>query len=510
MSEEAKTVEKTPEDDRRPWLVSGVTGYMGGHLATYLLDQGLPVRAMARTPEKLAGRRWTERWPNCEIVQGDVLDPETLVGKFDGVRVAYYLIHAMCASKNYLQLEIDGARNFAEAAAAAGVERLFYIGGLVPEGAETQHILARKAIGDTLRESSVPVTEVRAGIIVGPGSAAFEVMRDALFHQPFLVSPPYVDRVSPPIALENMCKYAMELATMPEAAGEIFDAAGPDEMTYAEQMDIIADVGGIKPRKIFRIPFLTESMAAFFLPIVSSVPSSISGALIEGMRQNFTADDARIRELVPQKLLTFREATEAVFEAERNQPVYTRWVDGGFIFRGRNHKSAYYGKQATGNYWTKASPHSVWKVLCRIGGKNRYFYLNFLWTIREWMDFLVGGSGRKHYRRDPDVLELGDRIDSWEVIAMEPGERFTLRFGMKAPGDGVLEFEAVPDGEGTRIHATATWHPAGIWGLLYWYSLYLPHLVLFNGLTRSIGLEAERLEAESVRPDPSSSSESSK
>ncbi len=189
----------SPDDS--PWLVSGVTGFMGGHLAEYLLDQGVPVRAFARSPEKLVGRRWTERWPHCEIVQGDVLKPETLKGKFDGVRVAFYLVHAMCAGKNYLQLEIDGARNFAEAAAAAGVERVFYIGGLVPEGAETQHILARKAIGDTLREGQVPVTEIRAGIIVGPGSAAFEVMRDAIFHQPFIVSPPYVDRVSPPIAL---------------------------------------------------------------------------------------------------------------------------------------------------------------------------------------------------------------------------------------------------------------------------------------------------------------------
>lgn len=479
-----------------PWLVSGVTGYMGGHLAPYLLDQGIPVRAMARTPEKLAGVRWPERWPHCEIVRGDVLDPDSLVGKFDGVRVAFYLIHAMCAGRHYMQLEIDGARNFAEAAGAAGVERVFYIGGLVPDGADTQHILARKRIGDTLREGSVPVTEIRAGIIVGPGSAAFEVMRDAIFHLPFLISPPYVDRVSPPIALENICKYAMELAVMPEAAGEIFDAAGPDVMTYADQMRIIAEVGGIKPRKILRIPFLTERMAAVFLPLVSAVPSSIAGALIEGMRQNFTADDSRIRELVPQRLLNYREATEAVYEEERNQPVYTRWVDGGFIFRGMHHHSAYYGKQATGNYWTKAGPESVWKIMTRIGGDNRYFYLNILWTIREWIDWLVGGRGRTRFRRDPEVIELGDAIDSWEVIAMEPGERFTLRFGMKAPGDGVLEFAAVPEGEGTRIHATATWHPAGIWGLLYWHAMYLPHLVLFNGLTRKIGERAERLEAE--------------
>lgn len=482
--------------ERRPWLVSGVTGFMGGHLATYLLDQDIPVRALARSPEKLIGQRWTERWPHCEIVRGDVLDPESLEGKFDGVRVAYYLVHAMLAGKNYLQLEIDGARNFAEAAAAADIERIVYIGGLVPEGADTQHILARKAIGDTLREGRVPVTEIRAGIIVGPGSAAFEVMRDAVYHQPFLVTPPYVDRVSPPLALENVCKYAMELAVMPEGAGEIFDAAGPEEMSYAEQMGIIAEVGGIKPRKIFRIPFLSENMAALFLPLVSSVPSSIAGALIEGMRQNFTADATRIQELVPQRLLNFREATEAVFEEERNQPVYTRWVDGALIFRGMNHKSAYYGKQATGNYWTKASPAAVWQVMSRVGGTNRYFYLNILWTIREWLDWLLRGRGRTRFRRDPDVLELGDQIDSWEVIAMEPGERFTLRFGMKAPGDGVLEFAAEPDGEGTRVHVTATWHPAGIWGLMYWYAMFLPHLVLFNGLTRSIGERAEALERE--------------
>ncbi len=482
--------------DSRPWLVSGVTGYMGGHLAPYLLDQGIPVRGMARTPSKMEGYRWPERWPHCEIVQGDVLKPESLVGKFDGVRVAFYLVHAMCASKNYLQLEIDGARNFAEAAAEAGVERLFYIGGLVPDGAETQHILAREAIGDTLREGKVPATEMRAGIIVGPGSAAFEVMRDTIFHLPFLVSPPYVDRVSPPIALENICKYAMELAVLPEAAGEIFDVAGPEEITYADQMRIMAEVGGIKPRTIIRIPFLTERMAAVFLPLVSAVPSSIAGALIEGMRQNFTADDSRIRELVPQRLLNFREATAAVYEAERNQPVYTRWVDGSFLFRDQDHHNAYYGKQATGSYWTSASPEAVWRIMTRVGGKNRYFYLNILWTIREWIDWMVGGPGRTRSRRDPDVIELGDAIDSWQVVGMEPPERFTLRFGMKAPGGGVLEFAAVPEDGGTRVHATATWHPAGIWGLLYWHAMYLPHLVLFKGLTRNIGEQAEALEAQ--------------
>ncbi len=480
--------------DQRPWLVSGVTGFMGGHLAEYLLDQGIPVRALARTPAKLAGRRWTEHWPQCQIVQGDVLKPDSLRGHFDGVRVAYYLIHAMCAGKHYLQLEIDGARHFAAAAAAAGVERLIYIGGLVPEGAETQHILARKAIGDTLRAGAVPVTEIRAGIIVGPGSAAFEVMRDAVYHLPFLVSPPYVDRVSPPIALENMCKYAMELARLPQAAGAIFDAAGPNILSYADQMDIIAEVGGIRPRRIIRLPFLSERMAAWFLPLVSSVPSSISGALIEGMRENFLAADHRIRELVPQSLLKYREATEAVFAAERQQPVYTRWVDGGLLFRDHNHKNAYYGKQASGDYWTAASPAAVWQVLCRIGGRNRYYYLNALWFVREWIDRLLGGPGRRLGRLDPDHIALGDRIDSWQVIALEPGERFTLRFGMKAPGAGVLELEAIPEAEGTRVRVTATWHPAGVWGLLYWYSMFLPHLVLFDGLTRRIGERAEALE----------------
>ncbi len=480
----------------RPWLVSGATGFIGRHMTTYLLDQGIPVRAMARTPEKLDGRRWPERWPHCEVVQGDLFERENLVGNFDGVSVAFYLVDPMCAGEHSLQREIDGARNFAEAAAAAEIDRVVYLGVLVPDDSDSQHIMARKAIGDTLREGNVPVTEIRAASIVGPGSAAFEVMRDCVFHLPFLISPPCVDRLSPPIALENICKYAMELAVLSQAAGEILDAGGPNELSYADQMRIIAEVGGIKPRKIFRIPFLTAKMAAVFLPLVSAVPSSITGILIEGMRQNLGADDARIRELVPQRLLSYHEATEAVFKEERNQGVYTRWVEGGFVFRGLNHTSAYYGKQATGSYWTNASAESAWKVSTRIGGDNRYFYMNTLWTIREWIDWLFGGHGRTRFRRDPERFELGDAIDSWKVIAMEPGERFTLKFGMKAPGDGVLELAAVPEAGGTRIHATATWHPAGIWGLLYWYAMFLPHLVLFNGLTRKIGMQAEELEAE--------------
>lgn len=495
MNDDTTTAERPPGNSR-PWLVSGPTGFMGRHLTTYLLGQGISIRAMARTPEKLDGRRWPERWPHCEVVQGDLLDPETLVGNFDSVRVAFYLVDVACPGKNYLQREIDGARNFAEAAAAAGIDRVVYINGLPPPAPDSKHTMVRKAIGNTLRKGKVPVTEIRAAIIIGPGSAPFEVMRDCVFHLPFLISPPCVDRLSQPIALENICKYAMELAVLSEAAGEILDAAGPDELTYADQMRIIAEVGGIKPRKIFRIPFLTEKISAVFLPLVSSVPSDISNALIEDMRQNPSADDARIRKLVPQRLLSYRQATEAVFEAERNQGVYTRWVDGGLAFRGMNHTSAYYGKRATGNYWTNASADSVWRTMTRIGGDNRYFYLNILWTIREWIDWLVGGHGRFHFRRDPETFELGDAIDSWKVIAMEPGERFTLSFGMKAPGDGVLELAAVSEAGGIRIHATATWHPAGIWGLLYWYAMFLPHLVLFNGLTRKIGIQAEKLEAE--------------
>jgi uncharacterized protein YbjT (DUF2867 family)/uncharacterized protein YndB with AHSA1/START domain len=432
-------------------------------------------------------------WPGVEIVEADALAPESLVSALEGVDTAYYLVHSMAAGRDFGRLDREAAANFAAAAERARVRRIVYLGGLVPEGADTEHVVSRRETGDVLRAGRVPVIELRAGIIVGPGSAAFEVMRDLVYHLPVMVTPRWVRARSPPIALDNLLEYLVRLPWSVDAAGGVFEAAGPRTLTYQDMMRILAEAAGRRAPLIIPVPVLSPGLSAYWLRFVTSVPTNVARALIGGLKHDFAADDAALRRLVPQRLLGFREAVEAAFEAERRSAVTARWTEGAFAMRSRRIDYAYYAKRASGSAETRASPAAVWRIVTGIGGENRYFFLDGLWSLREAMDWAAGGPGLKRGRRHPSELRVGDRVDSWKVIGLEPERRLTLGFGMKAPGAGALEFELKPlnDG-GTRLTATAYWHPAGFRGLLYWYSLEPVHRVIFKGMTQEICRRAER------------------
>ena len=385
--------------------------------------------------------------------------------------------------------------NFAAAASEAGVRRIIYLGGLVPEGADSEHILSRRDTGEVLRDGTVPVTEVRAGIIVGAGSAAFEVMRDLVYHLPVMITPKWVRAKSPPIALSNLLEYLVRLADIDEAAGQIFNATGPEVLTYEDMMRTLADVAGKRRPAIIPVPALSPKLSSYWLKFITSVPTNIAQALIGGLKNDFNADSTELRKMVPQRLLNFRESVEAAFQAERESKVEARWVEGAFSVRKHRIDHAFYAKQASGSSITRASPASLWKIVSAIGGNNRYYYMNTLWNLRETIDGIFGGPGLKRGRRDPEHLRVGDKVDSWEVIGLEAERRLTLSFGMRAPGSGVLEFEITPlDNGESRITATAYWHPAGFTGLAYWYSLEPFHRLIFAGLTREICQRAEALE----------------
>ncbi len=484
------TQDSEPEIGLR--LVFGASGYIGTCLVPRLLAEGIAVRATARDPSVLAARNWQ----GADIVGADALRPDTLGAALHRVDVAYYLVHSMAAGKDFGRLDLEAARNFADAAAAAGVRRIVYLGGLVPDDADSEHIVSRRDTGRVLREGTVPVTEIRAGVIVGPGSAAIEVMRDLVYHLPLMITPRWVRATSPPIALDNLLEYLVRIPDIDAAAGGVYDAGGPETLSYEQMMKILAETAGRRAPRIVPVPVLSPRLSSYWLKFVTAVPTNVARALIEGLRHDFTADDAPLRRMVPQRLLGFRESIEAAFEAERNRAAQPQWTEGAFQMRDERIDYAYYAKRATGSAVTSASPAAIWKVLCRIGGDNRYFYLNSLWTTREWLDWIVGGPGLGRQRRHPGELQVGDKVDSWSVYGMEPERRLTLWFGMKAPGAGVLEFELTPEEGGrTRLTATAYWHPAGVWGLLYWFSLEPAHLLLFKGMTREICRRAEREEA---------------
>jgi uncharacterized protein YbjT (DUF2867 family) len=479
-------------------LVFGASGYIGTNLVPRLLDAGIPVRAAARRLEVLQARDW----PGAQLCAADALDRATLTAALAGVDTAYYLVHSMTAGSAFGQLDLQAAANFADAAAQAGVRRIVYLGGLVPEDADSEHIRSRRDTGDRLRRGSVPVTEVRAGIIVGPGSAAFEVMRDLVFHLPIMITPRWVHAKSPPVALDNLLDYLLRLPQIDAAEGRIFDAAGPECLTYADMMRSLAQVAGRRRPLILPVPLLSPKLSSYWLKFVTSVPTNIARALIGGLKHDFVADNRPLQALVPLRLLDFRDSVEAAFAAERACTVEVRWVEGAFAMRQGRIDYAYYAKRASGSAIARAPVGALWQVVSAIGGDNRYYYLNSLWALREFLDWLAGGRGLHRGRRHPQDLRVGDKVDSWEVIGMEPNRRLTLAFGMRAPGAGVLEFVIDELAEQrSRVTATAYWHPAGVLGLAYWYSLEPAHQVIFKGLTREICRRAEGIA--NRRPLPS-------
>jgi len=482
-------VKPDPDAPARPGrvLVFGATGYIGTHLVARLLREGRQVRAAGRTRAVLEARHW----PGVEIAVADALQPQTLVAALQGVDTAYYLVHSMAAGRDFGRLDLEAADHFAAAAAAAGVRRIVYLGGLIPEEADSEHLISRRDTGVRLRAGPVPVTEIRAGIIVGPGSAAYEVMRDLVNHLPVMTTPKWVRSRSTPIALDNLLEYLVRVADIDAAAGQVFDAGGPQTLSYEEMMLQLGELLGRRPR-IIPVPVLSPGLSSYWLGLVTAVPASVARALIGGLKHDLPAHDEALRRLVPQRLLGFREAVQVALQAERDFNVSARWMEGAMVFRNFRQDNAYYAKRASGSAVGRATPAALWRVVTAIGGDQGYGALGWLWWLRGAIDWLFGGPGLSRGRRHTQDLRLGDRIDYWTVLALQPEHRLTLHFGMKAPGSGVLEFVIDPLAEGrTRLTVTAYWHPQGVWGLLYWYAMIPAHLVLFRRMTAALMRRAQ-------------------
>ncbi len=475
-------------------LVFGASGYIGTNLTPRLMEEGWQVRAAARHRAVLEARAWQ----GTELVQADALDPGTLPPALQDIDVAFYLVHSMAAGSDFAELDIQAAKNFAAAAADAGVQRIVYLGGLIPADPRSMHLRSRAETGDVLRHGTVPVTEIRAGMIVGPGSAAYEIIRDLVNYLPVMITPRWVQSRSTPIALDNLLEYLVGVARLPETAGRIYDVGGPEILTYEQLM---RQYGEIREKRfwLLSLPVLTPRLSSYWLKLVTAVPTNIARALIDGLEHDVIADDTAIRELIPLELMTFKDSVQAALDAEQNESVHAHWAEGSIVCRNFHPEYAYYAKRAGGTATTRASKEALWRQVMAFGGDEGYYYAESLWFLRRLINWFAGGPSFYRRRRHPRELRVGDVVDAWRVIAAEPDKRLTLLMEMRGPGSGVLEFEIEDEGDHRVLRATAYWHPAGPAGLIYWYSLLPVHAFLFRGMTSAIARRAEKKEQEAPR-----------
>jgi uncharacterized protein YbjT (DUF2867 family) len=468
-------------------LLTGATGYVGGRLLRKLEESGRPVRCMARRPEALSGRAAEQ----TEIVRGDILEPDSLRQALAGVTAAHYLVHSMAASGPFAGADRRGAENFAAAARKSGVGRIVYLGGLGADHDVSPHLESRHEVGRILRESGVPTIELRASIIIGSGSASFEILRSLVDRSPVLLIPRWVVSRTQPIAIEDVLAYLLAALDLELEESRLFEIGGPDGVAYADLMAEYAHQAGLR-RTVIRVPLATPRISALWLNVVTPVYASIGRALIESLRNDTLVHDGSAREVFPIRPRGFRRAIERALANEDREFAETRWSDALSAYRGRNWGGVKLGRRAVASRKIRvaASAEQTFAPIQRIGGKTGWYYGNAFWRLRGLVDKLVGGVGLRRGRRDPVRLAVGDTLDFWRVEAFEQDRLLRLGAEMKTPGRIWLQFEVDGDQAGATLCQTAIFDPHGLAGLAYWYALYPVHCLIFEGMLRRIGKAA--------------------
>jgi uncharacterized protein YbjT (DUF2867 family) len=485
-------------------LVTGATGYIGGRLVPELLARGHEVRALARTPAKLDDRPWRS---DVEVVEGDVFDPDSLDRASEGMDAVYYLIHSMDGEDGFAERDRRAAANVRDAAARAGVQRLVYLGGLGNDDEDlSEHLRSRHEVGKVLADGPVPVTELRAAIIIGSGSMSFEMLRHLVEVLPVMTTPRWVDTRVQPIAVRDVLAYLSEVLEVEEAAGQVLEIGGPDVMSYRELMHAYAQVAGLRRRVIIPVPVLTPRLSSLWVGLVTPLPSGLARPLVDSLVNEVVVRDDRIRELVPRDTVPFRGSVALALERIKDLEVTTTWSGAGqlaAVDRGQGPEdprpedpdwaggTVFNDVRAIRSH---ASPESLFRTVCSLGGEHGYRGYRWLWWLRGLVDKLVGGAGLRRGRRHPFELAVGETVDFWRVEAYDPPRLLRLRAEMKLPGTAWLEFEVVPDGEGSRLEQRARFHPRGLWGRAYW-AVFVPfHALIFPRMASELAREAEGLD----------------
>lgn len=482
-------------------VVLGATGYVGGRLVPQLLEAGYQVRAAGRSIEKLKSRYWSSH-KNVELASVDVHELDSLKAGLTGADVAYYLVHSMNPqSRDFEYDDRQAADHMVKAARDCGLKRIIYLGGLGEQSDRlSKHLKSRHEVSEILKLGSVPVTVLRAAMIIGSGSASFEILRYLVDRLPVMVTPRWVKTPNQPIAIRNVIEYLCRCLEKDETTGETFDIGGPEVVSYLDLMRMYAEVAGLRKRFVIPVPVLTPRLSSLWIHLVTPVPSYIAQPLAEGLKNPVICWDHRITKIIPQDLLSCREAITRALHSINTNDVKTHWTDAGQI-------PPCAAVQTGDPHWAggtifedkrvrqvNASAHKTWSVIAQIGGKMGWYHGTWLWVLRGFLDRLLGGVGSSRGRRNSIEIHPGDVLDFWRVVDVEPGRRLLLAAEMKLPGIATLEFrikESGPDHCEIIVHAR--FQPRGLSGILYWYALIGLHEYIFGGMIRKIALRAEEI-----------------
>jgi len=474
-------------------LVTGATGYVGGRLVPRLLAEGHRVRCLVRDPDRLEGRSWL---PQVEVVQGDMLQAETLAAAMRDVHVVYYLVHSLGGGGDFSTRDVQAADNCASAAQAAGVQRIIYLGGLGDARTGlSPHLASRQQTGEVLRRARVPVTEFRAAVIVGSGSLSFEMIRYLTERVPVMICPRWVRTRTQPIAIRNVLDYLVAALDCPASVGRILEIGGRDVMTYADMMRTYARMRGLK-RASITVPVLTPRLSSYWVHLVTPIPANIAQPLIKGLGNEVVVRDASALSLFPDiKPMDYESAVKLALAKMDAHGVETSWTDALVSSEGARVPVKLVSTQGMHlerrQISTDASTDAVYRSFASLGGKRGWLAMDWAWQLRGMMDRLCGGVGMRRGRRDPVDLRVGDALDFWRVECVEPGHMIRLRAEMKVPGRAWLQFETHRDTDGRALLTqTAIFEPKGLAGLLYWYLLYPIHAVIFSGMVRKVAAQA--------------------
>jgi uncharacterized protein YbjT (DUF2867 family) len=478
-------------------LVTGASGYIGGRLVPELLDAGHQVRCLVRTPSKLTDERWHER---VEVAKGDMTDEESLTGAMAGIEVAYYLVHSMGTSATFDEEDRRAATGFRGACEAAGVGRIVYLGGLGRDDDPnlSRHLRSRHEVGRVLAAGTVPVTELRAAVIIGSGSASFEMLRYLVEVLPVMVTPRWVQNRCQPIAIHDVLAWLVVAAGRAGAPNEVLQVGGPDVLTYREMMRIYAEVAGLRRRVVVAAPLLTPKLSSLWVGLVTPLPAGLAKPLVESLTNEVVVTDPPTIDGPDQDPLPFRAAVELALQRSADFQVDTRWSDAGLPGQSPADPMPSDPDWAGGSLLvdeatatSAASAAELFTTVSGIGGERGWYVTPLLWNARGLIDKIVGGVGTRRGRRHPDRLGVGDAVDFWRVEAIEVDHLVRLRAEMKLPGEAWIEWRIEPDGDGSRLTQRATFSPRGLAGRAYWYALTPFHFLIFARMARCIAAAAE-------------------